>query len=70
MRKAMGLLVIKTPYVVKTEKKGPVITYTVEGRTVETSSELPADTLQRYTVSWKNGRVVALNFLGPKKPAR
>lgn len=70
MRKAMALLVIRTPYVVKTEMKGPVITYTVEGRTVETSSEFPADTVQRYTVGWKNGRIVALNFLGPKKPAR
>ncbi|OPY08577.1 MAG: hypothetical protein A4E68_01165 [Syntrophaceae bacterium PtaB.Bin095] len=70
IRKAMALLVIKAPYVVKTEKKGPVITYTVEGRTVETSSEIPPDTVQRYTVSWKNGRIVALNFLGPKKPAR
>jgi hypothetical protein len=44
MRMAMGQLVIKARFVVKTEKKGPIITYTVEGRTVETSSGLPADT--------------------------
>ncbi|MEN6321128.1 MAG: hypothetical protein ABFD82_20605 [Syntrophaceae bacterium] len=68
IRKAMALLVIKAPYVVKTEKRGPMITYTVEGQTIDTSSEIPADTVQRYRVSWKNGRMVAIDFLGPKKP--
>jgi hypothetical protein len=68
IRKAMGLLVIKAPYVVRTEKKGPMIIYTVEGQTINTSSELPADTVQTYRVSWKNGRLVAVDFLGPKKP--
>jgi hypothetical protein len=67
IRQAMGLLVIKEPYVVNTEKKGPVITYTVEGRTVATSSEIPSDVVQVYRVSWKDGRVVSLEFLGPKK---
>jgi len=66
IRQAMGLLVIKDPYVVKTEMKGPVITYTVEGRTVSTSSEIPTDVVQVYRVSWKNARVVSLEFLGPK----
>jgi len=45
-----------------------MISYTVEGQTIDTSSEIPADTVQRYRVSWKNGRMVALDFLGPKKP--
>jgi hypothetical protein len=67
IRQAMGLLVIKDPYVVKTEKRGPVITYTVEGRTVVTSSEIPSDVLQVYRVRWKNARMVSLEFLGPKK---
>ena len=67
IRQAMGLLVIKDPYVVKTEKRGPVITYTVEGRTVGTSSEIPSDVLQVYQVRWKNARMVSLEFLGPKK---
>lgn len=67
--KAMGLLVIKEPHVIKTEKKRGVIYYTVEGRTIETSSELPADTVQRYRVGWKNGRIAALDFIGPNKPA-
>jgi hypothetical protein len=67
MRQAMGLLVIKDPYVVKTEKKGPLITYTVEGRTIGTSSEIPSDVVQVYRVSWKDGRVAGLEFLGPKK---
>jgi hypothetical protein len=67
IRQAMGLLVIKDPYVMKTEKRGPVITYTVEGRTVGTSSEIPSDVLQVYRVRWKNARMVSLEFLGPKK---
>lgn len=65
IRRAMGLLVIKEPYVTQVEKDGPVITYTVRGRTVETSSEIPADTVQMYKVGWKSGRVVSLEFLGP-----
>lgn len=48
IRQAMGLLVIKEPYVVRTETKGPVITYTVEGRTVGSSSETPSDVVQVY----------------------
>jgi hypothetical protein len=67
IRQAMGLLVIKEPYVVKTEKKGPVVSYTVEGRTVGTSSEVPSDEIQVYRVGWKNARIVSLEFLGPKK---
>ncbi len=67
IRQAMGLLVIKDPYVVKTETKGPVITYTVEGRTVGTSSEIPSDVVQVYRVSWRNAKVVSLEFMGPKK---
>lgn len=67
IRQAMGLLVIKDPYVVKTETKGPVVTYTVEGRTVGTSSEIPSDVVQVYRVSWRNAKVVSLEFMGPKK---
>jgi hypothetical protein len=67
IHKAMGLLVIKTPSIVKTEKKGPVIVYTVEGRTAEASGGLPVDTIQKYKVGWKNGRIVSLDFLGQNK---
>jgi hypothetical protein len=67
IRQAMGLLVIKEPYVVNTETNGPVTTYTVEGRTVGTSSEIPSDTVQVYRVSWRNAKIVSLEFLGPKK---
>ncbi len=66
---AMSLLVIKEPYVVNTEKKGQVVTYTVEGRTVGTSSEIPSDVIQIYRVSWKNSKIISLEFLGPKKDA-
>jgi len=65
IRQAMGLLVIKKPFVTKVEKDGPVITYTVQGRTVGTSSEIPADTVQVYKVGWQGGRVISLEFLGP-----
>ncbi|NLI82854.1 MAG: hypothetical protein GX443_14355 [Deltaproteobacteria bacterium] len=69
IRQAMGLLVVKEPYVVKTERKGPLTIYTVEGRTVGTSSEIPSDVVQRYRVSWRNAKVVSLEFLGPKTAA-
>jgi hypothetical protein len=67
IRQAMGLLVIKEPYVVNTETNGPVTTYTVEGRTVDTSSEIHSDVMQVYRVSWRNAKIVSLEFLGPKK---
>ena len=66
IRQAMGLLVIKEPYVVKTEKEGSVTTYTVEGITVGTSSEIPADVVQVYKVGWKNGKIIAIEFKGPQ----
>jgi hypothetical protein len=67
IRQALGLLVVKEPYVVKTEKEDPVITYTVEGMTVRTSSEIPSDVLQVYKVSWKNGKIISIEFKGSKK---
>jgi hypothetical protein len=67
IRQAMGLLVIKEPYVVNTETNGPVTTYTVEGRTVGTSSEIPSDVVQVYRVSWRNAKIVSLEFLGSKR---
>jgi hypothetical protein len=67
IRQAMGLLVIKEPYAVKTEKEGSVTTYTVEGITIGTSSEIPADGVQVYKVGWENGRIISIEFKGPKK---
>ena len=67
IRQALGLLVIKEPYVVKAEKEGPVICYTVEGTTIGTSSEIPSDVTQVYKVWWDKGRIIALKFLGPKE---
>jgi hypothetical protein len=67
IRQAMGLLVIKKPYVVKMEKEGPVTTYTVEGITVGNSSEIPADIVQVYKVGWEGGKIVSIEFKGPKK---
>ncbi len=63
---ALGLLVIKEPYIVKTEKEGSVICYTVEGTTIGTSSEISSDVTQVYKLWWDKGKVIALKFLGPK----
>lgn len=68
IRQALGLLVIKEPHVVHTERKGPVVIYTVQGRTVGTSSEIPADVDQVYRVGWMGERIVSLEFLGPGRP--
>ena len=66
IRQAMGLLVIRDPYVLETEQEGSVICYTVEGTTVGTSSEIPSDVTQVYRVCWEKGRIVSLEFCGPK----
>ena len=66
IRQAMGLLVIKEPYVLETEQKGSVICYTVEGTTVGTSSEIPSDVTQVYKACWDHGRIISLEFFGPK----
>ena len=67
IRQAMGLLVLREPYVVKTEKEGPVTTYTVEGITVGTSSEIPSDVVQVYKVGWEKGKIISIEFKGLKK---
>jgi len=67
IRQAMGLLVIKQPYVVQTAKEGAITTYTMEGMTAGTSSEIPSDVLQVYKVSWENGKIISIEFKGPKK---
>lgn len=64
IRRAMGLLVIKEPSVIGVERDGAVITYTVQGHTVGTSTEMPADAVQVYRVGWKGGRIISLEFLG------
>ena len=66
IRQAMGLLVIKKPYVLETEQEGSVICYTVEGTTVGTSNEILSDVTQVYRVCWENGKIVSLEFCGPK----
>lgn len=49
------------------EECSPLTTYPVEGRTVDTSSEIHSDVMQVYRVSWRNAKIVSLEFLGPKK---
>ena len=67
IRQTMGLLVLKEPYVVQTEKEGSVMTYTVEGMTVGTSSEIPSDVVQVYKVGWEKGKIISIEFKGQKK---
>ena len=67
IRQAMGLLVIREPYVLETEQEGSVICYTVEGTTVGTASEIPSDVVQAYKVGWEKGRLISIEFKGPKK---
>ena len=66
IRQAMGLLVIREPYVLETEQEGSVICYTVEGKTVGTSSEIPSDVVQVYKVGWEKGKIVSIEFKGRK----
>jgi hypothetical protein len=67
IHQAMGLLVIREPYVLETEQEGSVICYTVEGMTGGTSSEIPSDVVQVYKVSWEKGKIVSIEFKGQKK---
>jgi hypothetical protein len=67
IRQAMGLLVIRNPYVLETEQKGSAVCYTVEGITVGTASEIPSDIVQVYKACWRDGRIVSLEFYGPKR---
>jgi hypothetical protein len=66
IRQAMGLLILKEPYVVRTEKEGPITTHTVEGMTVGTSSEIPSDVVQVYKVGWEKGKIISIEFKGLK----
>lgn len=66
IRQAMELLILKEPYVVKTEKEGPVTTYTVEGMTVGTSSEILSDVVQVYKVGCEKGKIISIEFKGQK----
>jgi hypothetical protein len=67
VRRAMSLLVIKNPYVINTRTERGMTCYTVEGTVVETAHEIPSDITQTYKVCWKNGKVISLEFYGPKK---
>jgi hypothetical protein len=66
IRQAMGLLVIKEPYVLETEQEGSVICYTVEGTTAGTSSEITSDVVKVYKVGWEKGKNISIEFEGQK----
>lgn len=64
MNQAMGLLAIKNPQVVRTQKTGKAVCYLVEGSIGEASTETPGETMQSYCVCWESGRVVSLDLSG------
>lgn len=53
--------------VIHTEKVGDVLYYWEEGRLLESSYEIPAQTIQMIKVGWKNKKIVYLEFLGPMR---
>ena len=61
----MGLLVIKDPAVIRVEQEGPVTTYTVQGRLIGTSSEIPADAVQVYKVDGREDALFLWSFWAP-----
>jgi len=60
--KAMGLLVVKDPQVVRVEHSGKAVCYLVEGSIVDASTLTSDEALQDYSVCWENGRVASLDF--------
>jgi nitrous oxidase accessory protein NosD len=63
VQKAMGLLVIPHPYVVRADQKGSQTVYTVEGVVVEGSDGFPNGSLVTYRVFWEGNRIVSLEFV-------
>ena len=64
---AMGLLIIKEPYVTKADHEGQKICYTVAGIATETVTEAPVDFVQTYRVCWEKSRIVFFSPLGTKR---
>ena len=69
INQAMGLLIIKTPQVVRIKHSGKAVCYLVEGSIVDASTLAHDEALQDYSVCWENGRVVSLDFNGGRPMA-
>jgi len=67
VNQAMGLLIIKEPYITSAKKEGQKTCYTVEGVTVATVTEVPNDSVQTYKVCWENSRIIFFSPLGAKR---
>ncbi len=63
VQKAMGLLVIPHPYVIRADQKGAQTIYTVEGVVAEGSDGFPNGSLVTYRVAWEGNRIVSLEFV-------
>ena len=64
---AMGLLIVKEPYITRADKEGQAICYTVAGVAVATVTEAPYDVVQTYGVCWEHGRIVSFSPLGAER---
>jgi hypothetical protein len=63
IQKAMGLLAIRHPYVVRADHKGAQIVYTVEGIVMDSSDRFPNGSLVTYRVAWEGNRIASLEFV-------
>jgi hypothetical protein len=63
VQKAMGLLAIRHPYVVRANQKGSQIVYTVEGLATGRSDRFANDALVTYRVTWEGSHIVSLEFV-------
>lgn len=64
IRRAMGLLVVTDPQVVRIRHSGKAVCYLVEGLMADASTLSSGGAVQDYSVCWENGRVVSLDFNG------
>jgi hypothetical protein len=62
--KAMGLLVVKDPQVVRVEHSGKAVCYLVEGSIADISVLPLNETVEVYSVCWQDGRIASLDFNG------
>ncbi|HOP61817.1 MAG TPA: hypothetical protein PK358_00080 [Spirochaetota bacterium] len=51
--------------IIASETKDGIVYYWEEGRIIESSYELPSETIQVIKVGWKDKKIVFLEFLGP-----
>jgi|GEM_PF-3543679 hypothetical protein len=53
--------------IIASEIKDGILYYWEEGRLLESSNEIPSDTIQIVKIGWKDKKIVLLKFLGSDK---